>query len=595
MPNDEEVIIQDNDLGLLFRNVLISKGNRDKSYGEMEFHKFKLSELQTITKISLDNGIYKDISDLKYLINLKDLTIKSMSAKKLNTNFSADAKFNYYLRINQIKDFSVIQNLSNLEFLTIENDKNIKSLDLTNLTKLASLDLSNNNQLTELKGIENLSNLSDLKLFRNPIKTEFNLTKLFNSQLSDVKLDYDLYPMVKKVSLNFDETAFKFYQRGINLKWIENVSDLRTNDISHNRMVEMHNKVENILNSIIKPEYNDLEKLSAIYYYIVTNINYDYEAKNGRDNGINIYSKTGETFVSGEHLSKTYDKINSSYNAIIQNKCVCEGYTNMMHYLLNCVGIDSKTVGCSSKNDTVVVGSNSDHSIIRVKMGGDWYYFDPTCDVKSIKNGKLLYYFKTSKEISSSHRLCISEEGIISPKNRVYSISELTGAIKTVVENKESNLGLEPYNKRLQEIQQKLILFRNQYGIVGKQIEDLMKQNINNKVVDFENKLKELINERDEFSRKIDSFVKQKKKYDKIIKPEKNKFKIDDSEREQAQEQSFNQSNNKKPKIKPKVLREVELKYLIAQKRNIASYNEFIEEQKLEYDAEINDDQEMTM
>ncbi len=597
MPNNEEIIIQDMNFGILIKNTLISTGHRDKSYGDMEFRKFKLSELQTITRLSLENGTYKDISALRYLTNLKQLSIKSMSAKRLDTRFSDEAKYNYYLNKNQIKDFSVIGQLSNLEFLTIENDSNIKSLDLTNLTKLAGLYLSNNEQLTELKGIDNLINLSDLRLFRNPIKTEFDLTRLFSSQLSDAQLDYDLYPMVKKASPNFDELASTLGQNGRTLRWVENLSGLRTNDISHPRMVEMQKEAEKILGMVNRPEYNELEKLSAIYYYILKNVKYDHEALKAKKDGVNIFAKEGETYVSSERLSTTYDRINSSYNAILQKKSVCEGYTNMMHYLLNCVGIDSKTVSCSSRKDTVVVGSNSDHSIIKVNIGGDWYYFDPTWDAEHAKKGQLAYFFKTKKEISDSHRLSISEEDVRSPIRTVYSKSELSETFKQVIEKRGYNSGLDAYKARLQAVKEKLRVFRGQYAAASSKMEELMKQNSHSGIADFDIKLRELMQERDEASRKIDSFMSQENAYEKIVSPEKRKPENDDWEREQVQEQSFAQSKiNKKPqktffKIKPDVLRQAALNNLLSQKRNIEYYQKLAEANQ----QEIDNDQEMTM
>ena len=59
-------------------------------------------------------------------------------------------------------------------------------------------------------------------------------------------------------------------------------------------------------------------------------------------------------------------------------------YTNMMHYLLNSVGVKSKTVSCSANLDSKVVGANHNHSVIKVEIGDDWYYFNPTWDLKKM-------------------------------------------------------------------------------------------------------------------------------------------------------------------------------------------------------------------
>lgn len=106
----------------------------------------------------------------------------------------------------------------------------------------------------------------------------------------------------------------------------------------------------------------------------------------------------------------------------------------MMHYLLNSVGVKSKTISCSADLDSKVVGDNSNHSVIKVEMGDDWYYFDPTWDAQKnvLKN-----FMKTKNEFSRNHVLSMTEDQVKSPETKAYSNTELTQILRKVVADRE--------------------------------------------------------------------------------------------------------------------------------------------------------------
>lgn len=421
--NDEIITIKDMNLALLLQEELKKNNNRIPN---MEYNKFTKEELSKITKLKIDNSGIKNISELIYCTNLKELEISSKIAKKMsnvNSKYSYDPINDYKFMQIAIKDFSVIEKLSNLEYLKIENVNTINSLDLSNLKNIYSLDLSNNQNLSNLIGLEELNRLVELKLFRNNIKNPIDLEKMLNQNLNDVQLDFDLYPNLVRTNPNIYELMCKYKSNGYSFKFLENLSGITTNDILPIKMNEMHNKAKEILNNIIKEYYLDIEKIVAIYYYLINNVSYDWKRLNASKNNENIYSKNGEVTVSGETLKTNYSRRNSSYNAIIEGESVCEGYTNMMHYLLNMVGIDSRTVSCNMGDNTEYVGYNSNHSIIRVKINNDWYYFDPTNDGV---NNNIKYFFKTKEEISKTHKLSMDEILINNVGNKAYSNSELS-------------------------------------------------------------------------------------------------------------------------------------------------------------------------
>ena len=200
-----------------------------------------------------------------------------------------------------------------------------------------------------------------------------------NKDLCTLRLDVDLYPKLKQMQPRLDSVIRENF---ISCKWTENISRIRKNEYNTVQVKLMDKKCKEILGNIVRPEYSEIEKTMAIYTYIVENIKYDYillkREKELRDKGQKI----------GKGESKILDGKQSSYNAFMKGEVVCEGYTNMMHYMLSTVGIESKTVCCigerdNKENDFVDRGEN--HSVIRVKTGEDWYYYDPTWDADEIK------------------------------------------------------------------------------------------------------------------------------------------------------------------------------------------------------------------
>ncbi len=84
----------------------------------------------------------------------------------------------------------------------------------------------------------------------------------------------------------------------------------------------------------------------------------------------------------------------SAYGALIEGRAVCEGYARAFQYLLNRAGI----------NCMIAVGTSrgENHAWNMVKLGGKWYYVDPTWnDGKGTEGiGSVFYaYFNIDQEI----------------------------------------------------------------------------------------------------------------------------------------------------------------------------------------------------
>ena len=304
-----------------------------------------------------------------------------------------------------------------------------------------------------------------------------------NRDLNTLRLDLDLYPKLKQMQPRLDSIIEEKY---ISCKWTENISGIRKNEYNTGKIVPMDKKCKEILGNIVRPEYSEIEKTMAIYTYIVENIKYDYillkREKELRDKGQKI----------GKGESKILDGKQSSYNAFMKGEVVCEGYTNMMHYMLSTVGIESKTVSCIGERDNKeesFVDRGENHSVIRIKTGKDWYYYDPTWDAGKME---LRNVFKTKKEFERNHTFTILEEKIENPKEKAYTVDELNERLRYVLEDRK-NIVLEKKEK-----EQKENNFNRLYQRYGTKEEDLKREvdelnNIDEREVEERDKQKERV------------------------------------------------------------------------------------------------------
>ena len=304
-----------------------------------------------------------------------------------------------------------------------------------------------------------------------------------NKDLCTLRLDVDLYPKLKQMQPRLDSVIRENF---ISCKWTENISRIRKNEYNTVQVKLMDKKCKEILGNIVRPEYSEIEKTMAIYTYIVENIKYDYillkREKELRDKGQKI----------GKGESKILDGKQSSYNAFMKGEVVCEGYTNMMHYMLSTVGIESKTVSCIGERDNKeesFVDRGENHSVIRIKTGKDWYYYDPTWDAGKME---LRNVFKTKKEFERNHTFTVLEEKIENPKEKAYTVDELNERLRYVLEDRK-NIVLEKKEKEQKENKANKLYQR--YGTTE---EDLKREvdelnNIDEKEFEERNKQKERV------------------------------------------------------------------------------------------------------
>lgn len=101
-----------------------------------------------------------------------------------------------------------------------------------------------------------------------------------------------------------------------------------------------NNAAKAVWNSIATPNMSDLEKAMAINKWLVTNVKYVSDAPNAHN----------------------------AIGALVDKKCVCEGFGRAFDKICNYAGLDCEMV------------INSNHMWVKVKIDGAWYNCDPTWD-----------------------------------------------------------------------------------------------------------------------------------------------------------------------------------------------------------------------
>ena len=142
------------------------------------------------------------------------------------------------------------------------------------------------------------------------------------------------------------------------------------------------NKLENIKNNIIASRTgNIIDDIKLVHDYLVDNIEYDTTLSNS-----NIYD---------------------IYGALINKKCVCEGYARALKYILDDMNIPCILVIGRATNSE---GKTENHAWNYVMIDNKWYGVDTTWDDPVVIGGgsqtyesRYKYFLKTSDVFDKDH------------------------------------------------------------------------------------------------------------------------------------------------------------------------------------------------
>lgn len=441
-------------------SILAQKDFWDRNIDDVEYYDdwykdFTQEELDSITELKICYEEVRDIKDLEKLHNLKKLSIISGNSNLYAKfeNGEIDEESPHYREKTNIEDFGILGKLKSIEELRIESEENLSKLDVTNMKNLKKLELINNMNLKEVIGLNETKNLEKILLSKNGTGSlelrEFDImSTVENRKLKEVILDVDMFPNLINKFPHLDEKIEEYEKNNERVyTWIENriVYNCWANKFSTRNLKEMDIKVEEILQNIIEPEYTEIEKTLAIYNYITDNVDYDhkmleFDERMQKDVRYSL-------FLEGRSNKSSYSIINkrllgkqSSFNGIMKGKAVCQGYANMMHYMLTKENIESRETMCIADpiiEEQELEDKGIDHSVIRVKTDDEWYYYDPTWDTGKTKYE---YAYKTKDEFYKKHTLSAQEEKIQSVKQKKYNDKELENKINKIYFDKNDKI-----------------------------------------------------------------------------------------------------------------------------------------------------------
>ena len=337
-------------------NVQLNNYGINKYFNENNYEE---EEIKKITNIILINP--NSIDEIDKLVNLEVLNIGYSNCLD-NENYITD--FNILSKLNYLKSFTLLNNIL------------IKKLDLSTLKNLERLKLIYNPNLKEIK-LEGLTNLLDVILVGNDIKELKDFTTIMNNINVNILLDILMYPNIKK-----------YLKDNSNIKFAEKISfgEIYKTDIL--TMNKVHNKALKIID--IEANNNKEESIINLYRYIVTNLTYDYDGLEERNNY--YINNRYNPFLEDEKINR-FRLMNTCIQALLNGLCVCEAYVNALIYLYSLIGIKAKSLRVKIKDSN----THYDHAAMCFLLNDTIYYSDPQKEDNFIKLNKL---FMTEEEFN---------------------------------------------------------------------------------------------------------------------------------------------------------------------------------------------------
>lgn len=364
----------------------------------------KLGDITSLEICGID-----DLEGIQYLKNLRYLVIKSYDYSKMT--WDAPIFGNPY--INKISDFSLLNELDNLEYLEISNDMFIKELDISNLKNLKSLVITNNPSLEKIYGLDELSNLKEIIIYRNNIKQVLDMKKYIkNTMLSKVNvLDIDFYLNAVNSDNSISQDILSSVFKGETNIYFAEPSGVLDYTLTHPvQITEMYKKICSYFKREKVFEMSFDDKIYFVYSYILKHTKFNREELIDRNNR---YLNTNNEDV--EILKKNLTFLHNGYTTYYLKSGNCEGRINLMHFMLSILGIDSQNVHCVDRRSRELV---SNHCIIRINDLNS--YIDCSYNDASKNNDKLKFYLTSSDELSDTHILNVYEKLINA--NKEYSL-----------------------------------------------------------------------------------------------------------------------------------------------------------------------------
>lgn len=384
-------VILSTEMAILVNDLLEKRYNiPKKSLFDPKYHEFSEVDLARIDSLDIVN--FSSLADIVHFPNLKRLSLRGSSYNDILPEFHYDD----CSIINHITDFSPLSTLTELEELVIENDLHIEELDLTKLKRLKTLIVVNNPLLKDVKGLDDLEHLVYIIMYGNAIITPLDMNKyVYNTRLSNTNiLDIGMYlPMIGCTREGAKDLKDLEIAGISKVKFAEKSGFLSFTKVNPQNLHDMFVKLDTMFKRNNAYELSDEEKVSYVFTYLLKNISFDKQAIEKRDFEYNeALAKYKEL---PDQLKPSLASIHSGYRTYYFKSGNCEGFVNLMVFMLKMLGIEAHDVHCHDRRSLQSFGSN--HSIVRVHLNGRIYYCDPTFDRRNAYNYLLVDYETISK------------------------------------------------------------------------------------------------------------------------------------------------------------------------------------------------------
>ena len=215
----------------------------------------------------------------------------------------------------------------------------------------------------------------------------------------------------------------------------------------------IYKEAVSVVNSIINDEMNDLQKITAIHDWIVTNVVYDTNLLNLATSG----TVTTEELIKykGFYLE----------GALLEKKAVCDGKTKLFTLLAGIEGYE--TVRVTGVLRDPKTSQTEDHAWSKIKLNGKWYIVDITNDdhTQGIKDIAQKYEVLSRKYFLVSD----SETAITHTEDNPTKYPDATENYANVMKNTYYAEGKDLYITTKGELQELFTAFKAQIdaGDVG--------------------------------------------------------------------------------------------------------------------------------
>ena len=301
----------------------------------------------------------------------------------------------------------------------IEKKNEITEEDVFNYVKTFILVLENAVTITEFKAF------SKYIPSNTDIKIKASIDELTNIEyIESLPENCIIETSIEKIS-QLDIEQIARIREKCTLNAIKINFGTRKDEYDINTYIKLRRKMEKIVEGI-DIEAPEIERFTKVYERLAHKIEYDHESA--------LYNES-----DGTEGTKN-DNAHNMVGGLLENLCVCEGYSKILCQTLSLVNIDARYVDGKLKDDEQKPG----HAWNVVNIDGQWYSTDLTWDASNIKDGTTPNYCLQSSEEFQHDEFIIENTDLIPETSITYnqdSIMEIFANRRFIIKNDQHEQG----------------------------------------------------------------------------------------------------------------------------------------------------------